>query len=75
MESDVRELVLRILCLRDACVGELERRRIAEWDSLKHMEIVFALEDHYGVRFHPSEFALLTTPAAIASALRKHLAA
>lgn len=75
IESEVRELVLRMLKLADDPRREVARASVDQWDSLKHMEIVFALEDRYGVRFDESEFAELDSPAAIARALRRHLAA
>ena len=75
LESDVRDLLLRILKLADAPVAGLVRAEVGGWDSLKHMEIVFALEDRYGVQFDESEFAALDSPAAIAATLQRHLAA
>ena len=75
LESDVRDLLLRILKLADAPVAGLVRAEVVGWDSLKHMEIVFALEDRYGVQFDESEFAALDSPAAIAATLQRHLAA
>jgi acyl carrier protein len=74
-EADVRALLRTILGVPPEQDAELRRADLDAWDSLKHMEIVFALEDRYGVRFHESEFALLTTSAAIMTALRKRLAA
>jgi acyl carrier protein len=73
IESEVRDLLLRILRLPSAPAG-LARGDTAEWDSLKHLEIVFALEDRYGVRFDESEFATLDSAATIAASLRRHLA-
>jgi acyl carrier protein len=75
IESDVRELLLRMLRLADDAHRDIARERIDQWDSLKHMEIVFALEDRYDVRFDESEFSELDSPAAIARAVRRHLAA
>jgi len=75
LESEVGRLVLRLLNLPQVPDMGLVRADVPEWDSLKHMEIVFALEDRYNVRFDESEFAALTTPATIAASLRKHLAA
>lgn len=74
-EADIRDLVLRVLRMRERPPSELLRSAVPAWDSLKHMEIVFALEDRYGVEFAESEFAQLASPAAIAQALRRHLAA
>jgi acyl carrier protein len=73
--SEVRELLLRILRLPAQTPGDLVRAHVEQWDSLKHMEIVFALEDRYGVQFDESEFQALDSPTAIAAALQRHLAA
>jgi acyl carrier protein len=74
LSSEVRDLLLRILKLPTAD-GDLVRADVEQWDSLKHMEIIFALEDRYGVQFDESEFQALDSAAAIAAALHKHLAA
>jgi acyl carrier protein len=74
-ESDVRALLRTILRMHGAPDIELRRADIDRWDSLKHMEIVFALEDRYGVRFHESEFVQLDSSSAITAALRRHLVA
>ena len=74
-EAEVSALVRGLLGLAADHQGPLARNAVARWDSLKHMEIVFALEDRYGVRFDESEFAQLDTSSAITAALRRHLAA
>jgi len=74
-EAAVRRLLRTILHLPAQDDSALRREDVDAWDSLKHMEIVFALEDRYGVRFDESEFAALDTSAAIAAALQRHLAA
>jgi acyl carrier protein len=75
MEAQVQALLLQILNVpAPSAGGALVRADVPEWDSLKHMEIVFALEDRYGVQFDESEFQRLDTPVAIAAALRRHLA-
>ena len=74
-EVAVRRLLRTILQLPAQDDSALRREDVDAWDSLKHMEIVFALEERYGVRFDESEFAALDTSAAIAAALQRHLAA
>jgi len=74
LEMEVQDLLVAVLKLETVRDPNLHRRSVREWDSLKHMEIVFALEDRYGVQFDESEFATLDGPAAIAVALRRHLA-
>jgi acyl carrier protein len=72
--AEVSALLLRILEVAPGKYSILERSRIEEWDSLKHMELIFSVEERYGVQFDETEFMSLTSPAAIWSAVQKHLA-
>jgi acyl carrier protein len=45
-------------------------RTVSQWDSLKHMNLVLALEDEFGVQFSDQEIGELTSVNAIANALR-----
>jgi acyl carrier protein len=73
-EAAVVDLVCRILGLGDRPVASVARLDTVEWDSLKHMEIIFALEVRYGVCFDEAEFSALDSTSAIVSALRRHRA-
>ena len=74
-EAEVRDLLRRLLKMPEPYPSELVRKNVPQWDSLKHMEIVFALEDRYHVQFDEAEFSALDSPTTIAAALRRHLAA
>jgi acyl carrier protein len=43
-----------------------------DWDSLKHIELVFALEDALGVRFEADEVGELTDVASIVELAERH---
>ncbi|TMH68643.1 MAG: acyl carrier protein [Betaproteobacteria bacterium] len=75
LEGEIRDLLAMILKLPPPPPADFVRGSVPQWDSLKHMEVIFALEDRYGVRFDESEFAALISPMAIAKALHNHLAA
>ena len=45
---------------------------IAQWDSLKHMELIVALERQYHVELTGDEIAEMTSVAAIRAALARH---
>jgi len=52
---------------------EHQRALIPEWDSLKHVEIVFALEDALSIEFAEDEFVKLDSVSHIVDAvLGKH---
>lgn len=42
------------------------------WDSVKHVELVVALEERFGCMFEPEEVPDLTSLAAIEEILRRH---
>jgi acyl carrier protein len=65
-------------------LGFILRREIAEdenpsrateagWDSLKHIELVFLVEDHFGVRFAEQEIAELEDARGIERLVEAHL--
>jgi acyl carrier protein len=73
-EHEIGELVSRILGV-PLPSADARRRDVPAWDSLKHMELVFALEDRYAVQFDESEFARLDSAATIAALIGEHRAA
>ena len=53
--------------------AQLTRENTAGWDSLKHVELLFAIEDEFGVEFDEQEQAELDSLAKIVSVVRaKH---
>ncbi len=40
-----------------------------QWDSLKHINIIFAIEDAFGVQFDEDELAKLTSVSALVTRL------
>ncbi len=45
------------------------------WDSLKHVEILFAVEDAFDVRFSEEEMSALESLEALVDAIERHRAA
>lgn len=45
------------------------REAVPEWDSLKHIEIMFALEDAFGTEFSEEELAALDSVGRIVDAI------
>jgi len=53
--------------------ADITRANTASWDSLKHMEIMFALEDELSTEFTEDELAKLDSVAKIVDAVQvKH---
>lgn len=49
--------------------ADARRQTLPEWDSLRHVELMFALEDAFGVEFSADELAALDSVEAIVAAL------
>jgi len=47
---------------------------IASWDSLKHMNLVLALEEEFGVRFSDEEIMSMVSVELLLNALQRRLA-
>ena len=56
VEDTVREMLARELELEPASIGEqTSTEDTSQWDSAAHVEIVFAIEDHFGIEFSQEE--------------------
>lgn len=55
----VKQEVISIISkvLNSQIAVEDMRQAVAAWDSLKHISIIFSLEDAFGVEFSEEEFA------------------
>jgi len=55
--------------------SHFQRSQVPGWDSIKHLELVFALEDIFAIRFDASEVPTLDGLEALCAAVERHLAA
>jgi acyl carrier protein len=78
VQNSIATEVSRILGLvlhRQIGNGEkITRAGEPAWDSLKHVEIMFAIEDHFGVQFTAEELATLDSIEAVIRAVESRLA-
>lgn len=73
-ETRVRQVLGAVLST-DLSGVDVSRETVDLWDSIKHVEIIFALEDEFAVEFSEEEMAELSTLAAIVQAIEaKHAA-
>ncbi|MGI9306080.1 MAG: acyl carrier protein [Gammaproteobacteria bacterium] len=65
--AEVRRIIAAVLKLpaRDC----FRRKETPEWDSLKNLEVFFALEDAFAVEFGEEEFTALDSCEALARAI------
>jgi len=51
------------------------RRGDGPWDSLRHVELLFAVEDMFGVQFTETDFSAIASPVDLLNAVDQRLAA
>lgn len=66
MNEKLRAIVAETLELDPALItAETSVENQPKWDSLRHMNLIFAIEDGFGVRFDDEQLPQLTSIAAI----------
>jgi len=70
----VEQAVLKILSAMLKCEVDLNssRRNTPQWDSLKHIEVVFALEEDLGLEFTEDEMAKMDNVTKIVEVVLRH---
>jgi len=69
----VHELVAQILKLRiEEVTDETGTATTAEWTSMRHLQLVVAIEKSYGVRLDPREARSVRSVAAVKRVLAAH---
>lgn len=70
MHPKLKSILSEVLGVDPGLVNdESSVETMAEWDSLRHMNLIFALEDAFGIRFGDEEIAQLTSVAALQAAI------
>ena len=68
IHSKVLEILRSVLKETDIS-GETGRKNTPEWDSLKHLEIVFSVEDAFSVEFSEEEIVEINSSLKITEAV------
>ena len=68
MHTEVLQ-ILTVILKKDLFDGEVKRSEIDEWDSLRHLEVIFSVEDAFSVKFDEEELPKLNTSLVIAEAI------
>jgi acyl carrier protein len=72
--QQIETIVLKVLATLLKCevCPESSRENMLYWDSLKHIEIIFAVEDELGLQFSEDELANLDSVASIVDIALSH---
>ncbi len=72
IEATVREVISKVLKRPVNESESIERDTEPKWDSLKHVELLFSLEDIFPIRFDEKELAELNNIDALVESIEKH---
>jgi acyl carrier protein len=75
VENRVHEVLALVLKLPNVPAQPLRREDVPTWDSLSHIEIIYAVEEGLGVTFSEHEMAGLDGSTAIVDAVERLRAA
>jgi len=75
VEAKVREVVQEVLGRPLRADEELQRAEEPRWDSLAHVNLVFALESELGIQFGAEELDALDSLERLITAAEAHLTA
>lgn len=74
MEDRIRNVFAAVFQMpTDAVSTAYTKDTLSQWDSLKHITLILALENEFGVRFEDAEYGQLDSFAAILSVLQTKL--
>ena len=70
MDNKLRKIISEILTVaEDQIDSTTSVKTQPKWDSLRHMNLILAIEDGFNIRFSDDQIPLLTSVAAIEKAL------
>ena len=75
LDLEVRRLLGMILERPVSSEENPSRASELKWDSLKHVELVFLLEDHFGAQFTPEDLSQMSDVHEITRILQNRLTA
>ena len=68
MENKIKDIISSVLGIENNLIEEdASSVNVVEWDSLKHMNIVIAIEDEFDIKFTQGEIVKLMSYKAIVS--------
>lgn len=72
MEDTIKEILATIL---ETDISEVNNKTnpdtVANWDSLRHMKLVFAIEEEYGIEFTDDQIIQLTDVGKIIDCIKE----
>lgn len=71
IQDRARDILRLTLKTEVPAEGDVSRESFDAWDSLKHVDLIFALEDEFDVQFSEQQMADMNSLAEIFQALKE----
>ncbi len=76
IKERVRALLARTLKIEPTAVSDdASQADLSQWDSVRHMNVVLAVENDFDIQFEDAELPKLTSLSLIVAAVEKHVEA
>jgi acyl carrier protein len=76
IKDRVRAVLARVLKADPKTItDDASQMELSEWDSVRHMNVVLALENDFGIEFADAELQTLTSLPLLVAAIQKHTTA
>lgn len=72
VEATLRRVLETVLKQSFPTGEDVCRSRVPQWDSLKHVEVLFAVEDAFDIRLSEEEMAQADSLSALAALVETH---
>lgn len=72
LETEVRSIMSMVFNTSVAEHHAVKRVSMPQWDSLKHVELLFVIEDEFNIEFDKAELSSLDSLQSIVSAIQLH---
>jgi acyl carrier protein len=61
MKDDLKKIVASVFMMEETNISDdIRQGDFEKWDSLQHLNLIVALEEHYRVTFEPAEIMAMT---------------
>ena len=76
IKSRARAALARVLKTNPEKISDnVSQAELADWDSVKHMNVVLAFENEFGIQFEDAELPDLTSLPLLVAAVERQVAA
>lgn len=76
VDNQLKEIMAAVLGINEASIiPDASNETLAAWDSIRHMQLILALEDEFGLEFTDKEIGEVTSYQALSGVLTAKLEA